>query len=126
MTRTAIFTDLAPKAIGPYSQAVRTAGLVFLSGQIPLDPKSGELVSGDIAAESRRAFENLKAVAEAAGGGFKNVARVSIYLTDLGHFAQVNEVMTGYFQEPYPARVTIGVASLPRGARIEIDAFMVV
>lgn len=126
MTRTAIFTDLAPKAIGPYSQAVRTAGLVFLSGQIPLDPKSGELVSGDIATEARRAFENLKAVAEAAGGGFKNVARVTIYLTDLGHFAQVNEVMAGYFQEPYPARVTLGVASLPRGARIEIDAFMVV
>ena len=126
MTRTAIFTDLAPKAIGPYSQAVRAAGLVFLSGQIPLDPKSGELVSGDIAAEARRAFENLKAVAEAAGGGFRNVTRVTVYLTDLGHFAAVNEVMAGYFQEPYPARVTIGVASLPRGARIEIDAFMVV
>ncbi|HSC46564.1 MAG TPA: RidA family protein [Gammaproteobacteria bacterium] len=126
MTRTAIFTDLAPKAIGPYSQAVRAGGLVFLSGQIPLDPKSGELVSGDIAAEARRAFENLKAVAEAAGGGFKNVVRVTVYLTDLGHFAAVNEVMASYFQEPYPARVTIGVASLPRGARIEIDAFMVV
>jgi reactive intermediate/imine deaminase len=126
MTRTAIFTDLAPKAIGPYSQAVRTGGMVFLSGQIPLDPKSGELVSGDIATEARRAFENLQAVAEAAGGGFKNVARVTLYLTDLGHFAAVNEVMASYFQEPYPARVTIGVASLPRGARIEIDAFMVV
>jgi len=126
MTRTAIFTDLAPKAIGPYSQAVRAGGLVFLSGQIPLDPKSGELVSGDIAVEARRAFENLKAVAEAAGGGFRNVARVTLYLTDLGHFAAVNEVMASYFQEPYPARVTIGVASLPRGARIEIDAFMVV
>ena len=126
MTRTAVFTDLAPKAIGPYSQAVRAGNLVFLSGQIPLDPKSGELVSGDIVAEAKRVFENLKAVAEAAGGGFKNVTRVTVYLTDLGHFAQVNEVMAGYFQEPYPARVTIGVASLPRGARVEIDAIMVV
>ena len=125
MARISVFTDLAPKAIGPYSQAVRAGNTVYLSGQIPLDPKTGELVKGDIKQESRRAFDNLKAVAAAAGDGLQQVVRVTIYLTDLGDFAQVNEVMAGYFQEPYPARATVGVAALPRGARIEIDAVMV-
>jgi len=125
MARTSVFTDQAPKAIGPYSQAVRAGNTVYLSGQIPLDPKTGELVKGDIQAEARRAFDNLKAVAAAAGDGLHQVVRVTIYLTDLGDFAKVNEVMAGYFQEPYPARATLGVAALPRGARIEIDAVMV-
>jgi len=126
MARLSIFTDQAPRAIGPYSQAVRAGNTVYLSGQIPLDPKSGELVAGDFALETRRVFENLKAVAEAAGDGFKDVVKVTIYLTDLANFPKVNEVMAGYFQEPYPARVTIGVAALPRGARVEIEATMVV
>ncbi|HEV2213292.1 MAG TPA: RidA family protein [Gammaproteobacteria bacterium] len=126
MARLSIFSDRAPRAIGPYSQAVRAGNTVYLSGQIPLDPKTGELVSGDFALETRRVFDNLKAVAEAAGDGFKDVVRVTVYLTDLANFPKVNEVMAEYFQEPYPARVTIGVASLPRGARVEIDAVMVV
>ena len=125
MARLSVFTDLAPKAIGPYSQAVRAGNTVYLSGQIPLDPKSGELVKGDIQQEARRVFENLKAVATTAGDGLQQVVRVTIYLTDLGDFTQVNEVMAEYFQEPYPARATIGVAALPRGARIEVDAVMV-
>ena len=126
MARLSIFTDQAPRAIGPYSQAVRAGNTVYLSGQIPLDPKSGELVAGDFALETRRVFDNLKAVAETAGDGFKDVVRITIYLTDLANFPKVNEVMAEYFKEPYPARVTIGVASLPRGARVEIDAIMVV
>ena len=126
MARLSIFSDRAPRAIGPYSQAVRAGNTVYLSGQIPLDPKSGELVSGDFALETRRVFDNLKAVAETAGDGFKDVVRVTIYLTDLADFPKVNEIMAEYFKEPYPARVTIGVASLPRGARVEIDAVMVV
>jgi reactive intermediate/imine deaminase len=125
MARTSVFTDQAPKAIGPYSQAVRAGNTVYLSGQIPLDPKTGELVKGDIQQEARRAFDNLKAVAGAAGEGLQQVVRVTIYLTDLGDFAKVNEVMAAYFQEPYPARATVGVAALPRGARIEVDAVMV-
>lgn len=126
MARLSIFSDRAPRAIGPYSQAVRAGNTVYLSGQIPLDPKTGELVSGDFALETRRVFDNLKAVAETAGDGFKDVVRVTIYLTDLADFPKVNEIMAEYFKEPYPARVTIGVASLPRGARVEIDAVMVV
>jgi reactive intermediate/imine deaminase len=126
MARTSVFTDRAPKAIGPYSQAVRVGNTVYLSGQIPLDPKTGELVSGDFNLEVRRVFDNLKAVAETAGDGLKDVVRVTIYLTDLGHFPKVNEVMAEYFKEPYPARATIGVAALPRGARVEIDAVMAV
>lgn len=126
MARLSIYTDRAPKAIGPYSQAVRAGNMVFLSGQIPLDPKTGELVAGDIVLETRRVFDNLKAVAETAGDGLKDVVRVTIYLTDLGNFAKVNEVMAEYFHEPYPARATLGVAALPKGARVEIDAIMVV
>ena len=125
MSRQPISTERAPAAIGPYSQAVRMGGTVYLSGQIPLDPASGELVQADIATETRRVFDNLKAVCEAAGGSLGQVARVGIYLTDLSDFAQVNAVMAEYFQAPYPARSTIQVAGLPKGARVEVDAVLV-
>ena len=125
MPRQAIHSDRAPAAIGPYSQAVRAGGVVYLSGQIPLDPATGELVSADIATEARRVFDNLKAVCEAAGGTLEDVARVGIYLMDLSDFAAVNAVMAEYFQAPYPARSTIQVAGLPRGARVEVDAVLV-
>lgn len=123
---TIIHTDKAPKAIGPYSQAVRAGDTLYLSGQTPLDPSTGKLVEGDISAQARRVFENLKAVLAAADAGFTDVVRVGIYLTDLGNFAAVNEVMKQYFAEPYPARSTIGVASLPLGAAVEIDLVAVV
>lgn len=126
MTRTAVHTDLAPKAIGPYSQAIRSGDTVYLSGQAGLDPKTGELVKGGVEAEARRVFENLKAVAEAAGEGFAQVVRVTVYLTDLANFAKVNAIMAEYFHEPYPARVTVGVAALPKAAQVEIDAIMAV
>ena len=119
--RSPLRTDRAPKAIGPYSQAVRSGDTIYTSGQIPLDPASGEIVGGDITAQAHRVFENLKAVLEAGGATFADVVRVGIYLTDLGDFAAVNEVMKQYFAEPYPARSTIGVAALPRGAAVEID-----
>jgi reactive intermediate/imine deaminase len=122
--RKTIHTDKAPKAIGPYSQAVRAGNTVYFSGQIPLDPSTAELVTGDISFQTRRVFENLKAVCEAAGGTLGGIVRVGIYLTDLGNFAAVNTVMAEYFKEPYPARSTIGVASLPRGAQVEIDAVL--
>jgi len=122
--RKTIHTDKAPKAIGPYSQAVRAGNTVYFSGQIPLDPSTAELVTGDISFQTRRVFENLKAVCEAAGGTLGGIVRVGIYLTDLGNFAAVNTVMADYFKEPYPARSTIGVASLPRGAQVEIDAVL--
>jgi len=125
MPRNAIATEHAPAAIGPYSQAVRAGGTVYLSGQIPLDPASGELVQADIATEARRVFDNLKAVCEAAGGSLDEVARIGIYLTDLSDFAAVNAVMADYFQAPYPARSTIQVAGLPKGARVEVDAVLV-
>lgn len=114
-------SDRAPKAIGPYSQAVQVGNTVYLSGQTPLDPDTGELVEGDITVQARQVFENLKSVLAAAGLSFENVARVGIYLTDLGNFAAVNEVMKQYFREPYPARSTIGVAALPRASQVEID-----
>jgi len=120
-SRRIFHSERAPKAIGPYSQAVQVGGTVYLSGQTPLHPDTGQLVDGDISAQARQVFENLKAVLEAAGLGFGQVARVGIYLTDLGNFAAVNEVMKTYFSEPYPARSTIGVASLPRDAQVEID-----
>ena len=123
--RSIIRTDSAPKAIGPYSQAVRAGDTLYLSGQIPLDPATGELVGGDIAAQTRRVFENLKAVLAAGDASFGDVVRVGIYLTDLGNFAVVNDVMKQYFTEPYPARSTIGVAALPRGAAVEIDVVAV-
>lgn len=125
MPRQPIHTDRAPAAIGPYSQAVRQGDTVYLSGQIPLDPNSGLLIEGDIDAQARRAFDNLRAVCEAAGGSLEDVVRLGLYLTDLGQFAAVNAVMSDYFDAPYPARSTIGVASLPRGAQFEVDAVMV-
>ena len=125
MPRTAIQTDRAPAAIGPYSQATRAGNLVFFSGQIPLDPATGELVGGDISVQSRRAFDNLKAVCEAAGGTMDDIARVGLYLTDLSQFAAVNAVMQEYFSAPFPARSTIGVSALPRGVAFEADAVMV-
>ncbi|MBJ6981469.1 MULTISPECIES: RidA family protein [unclassified Luteimonas] len=125
MPRTPITTADAPAAIGPYSQATRAGNTVFLSGQIPLDPATGELVAGDLAAQARRAFDNLRAVCEAAGGSLADVARVGLYLTDLGQFAAVNAVMAEYFDAPYPARSTIEVSALPKGAQFEVDAVMV-
>jgi reactive intermediate/imine deaminase len=124
MTRKIIHTDDAPKAIGTYSQAVRVGDTVYLSGQIPLDPKTMELVSGDIEKEIRRVFENLKAVAAAAGGSLAQAVKVNVYLTDLANFAKVNEIMAQYISEPYPARAAVGVAQLPRGARVEIEAVL--
>ena len=125
MARQPIQTDLAPAAIGPYSQAVRAGDTVFLSGQIPLDPSTGEIVAGDIAAQARRAFDNLRAVCEAAGGSLDGVVRLGLYLTDLGDFAAVNAVMADYFQAPYPARSTVQVSGLPKGAQFEVDAILV-
>ena len=126
MPRTAIHSDRAPAAIGPYSQATRAGNLVFFSGQIPLDPASGNLVDGGIEAQARRAFDNLKAVCEAAGGSLDDIVRIGLYLTDLGQFATVNSVMGEYFGTPYPARSTIEVSALPKGAAFEVDAIMVV
>ena len=125
MPRTAIHTDNAPAAIGPYSQATRAGNQVFFSGQIPLDPDTGGLVEGDIAAQARRAFDNLKAVCETAGGSMDDIVRVGLYLTDLSQFAQVNAVMGEYFAQPYPARSTIEVSALPKGAAFEVDGVMV-
>lgn len=125
MSRQIIHTELAPAAIGPYSQAVRAGDTVYLSGQIPLDPATGLIVEGDISAQARRAFDNLHAVCNAAGGSFDQIVRLGLYLTDLDDFAAVNAVMGGYFQAPYPARSTVEVAGLPRGAAFEVDAVMV-
>lgn len=125
MTRQIIHTDKAPKAIGTYSQAVKIGDTVYLSGQIPLVPATMELVVGDMKAQIRRVFDNLKAVAEAAGGGLADVAKLNVFLTDLANFPLVNEVMADYFQQPYPARAAIGVAALPKGAAVEMDAVMV-
>ena len=118
MTRSVVHTDRAPKAIGPYSQAVRSGNTVYFSGQIPLDPNTGELVTGDITFQTRRVFENLKAICEASGGSLAHIVRVGIYLTDLGNFAAVNAVMAENFAAPFPARSTIEVSGLPRGARV--------
>lgn len=120
-----IQTDDAPQAIGTYSQAVKAGDTVYLSGQIPLDPDTMEVVSGDFADKTRRVFENLKAVCEAAGGSLQDIVKLNIYMTDLANFATVNEVMATYFQEPYPARAAIGVAALPKGVPVEMDAIMV-
>ena len=124
MPRKPISTPNAPAAIGPYSQATSAGGMVFFSGQIALDPATGELVSGGIEAQARRAFDNLKAVCEAAGGSMDDIVRVGLYLTDLGEFAAVNAVMGEYFAQPYPARSTIEVSALPKGAIFEVDAIM--
>ena len=125
MARTIISTAAAPAAIGTYSQAVRAGDTVYISGQIPLDPATKELVPGDMEAQVRRVFENLKAIAAAAGGSLGDAVRVTIYLVDLGHFALVNKVMAEYFPEPFPARAAVGVASLPRGAAVEADCILV-
>jgi reactive intermediate/imine deaminase len=124
VTRQIIHTNAAPQAIGTYSQAVRVGDTVYLSGQIPTDPSTGELVTGDIRLQAQRAFTNLREIALAAGTTLDAAVRVTIYLTDLGHFAAINETMAQYFHEPYPARVTIGVASLPRAAQIEVDCIL--
>ncbi|MEJ2309156.1 MAG: RidA family protein [Gammaproteobacteria bacterium] len=124
MSKEIIKTDKAPQAIGTYSQAVKAGTTVYLSGQIPLVPETMEMVEGDMEAQIRRVFDNLQAVAQAAGGSLADIAKLNIFLTDLGNFALVNEIMSGYFSEPYPARAAIGVASLPRGAGVEMDAVM--
>jgi reactive intermediate/imine deaminase len=125
MTRRVIHTPKAPAAIGPYSQAIGAGGMVFLSGQVGLDPETGQLVAGGFEAEARRVFANLAAVAEAAGSSLAAAVRVTVYLTDFAQFAVANRIMQEYFREPYPARVTIGVAALPRGALIEVDCILV-
>lgn len=125
MPRHPIHSDAAPAAIGPYSQAVRIGNTVYCSGQIPLDPATGELVPGDIRVQARRAFDNLQAVVQAAGADFGQVARLGLYLVDLGQFGEVNAVMGEYFRAPYPARSTIGVSALPKGAIFEVDAVLV-
>ncbi len=125
MTPTPVSTPDAPQAIGTYSQAIRAGNTVYLSGQIPLDPRTMELVTGGFEAQARRVFENLGAVAAAAGGTLANAVKLNIYLTDLGNFAELNRVMAEYFTAPYPARATLGVASLPRGAAVEVDAVLV-
>lgn len=119
-----VATPHAPAAIGPYSQAVASGAFVFLSGQIPLDPASGMLIEGDITQQTRRVFENLQAVCVAAGGSLAQLVRVGIFLTDLEDFAAVNAVMAEYIKQPYPARATVGVSQLPRGARVEIDGIL--
>ena len=125
MQRKVIHTDRAPQAIGTYSQAVQCGDTVYLSGQIPLVPESMEMVEGNMEAQIRRVFDNLLAVAEAAGGSLADIAKLNIFLTDLGHFPLVNQVMSDYFQEPYPARAAVGVAALPKDAAVEMDAVLV-
>lgn len=124
MTHQIITTNKAPKAIGTYSQAVRAGDTVYVSGQIPLDPATGELVGGEIEVQIGRVFENLTGIIEAAGAGFDQVVKLNVYLTDLKHFALVNQIMAQYFREPFPARAAVGVASLPRGAQVEMDCVL--
>lgn len=124
MNKTPIHTDSAPAAIGTYSQAIQSGSLVFLSGQIPLDPSTMEIVAGDFEARVRRVFENLSAVAEAAGATLEQIVKLTIYLTDLDNFATVNSVMAEFFDQPYPARAALGVASLPMGADVEAEAIL--
>jgi reactive intermediate/imine deaminase len=126
MSKAAIHTDNAPAAIGTYSQAVEANGLVFLSGQIPLDPATMEVVDGDFESRARRVFDNLSAVAEAAGGSLDDIVKLTVFLTDLGNFATVNSVMEDYFKEPFPARAAVGVASLPKGVDVEADAILAI
>ena len=125
MNRQIIHTPAAPQAIGAYSQAIRTGQTVYLSGQIALNPETMTLVEGDIDAEIHRVLDNLNAVVQAAGGTFEDMVKLTVYLTDLAHFPRVNEIMGDYFTEPYPARAAIGVAALPRGARVEMDGVLV-
>lgn len=124
MTRQIISTTDAPAAIGTYSQAVRVGPTVYISGQVPFDPATGQLVSGDIELEIRRVFDNLEAIAKAAGGSLRHAVKVTVFLTDLAHFAKVNEVMAQYVPQPWPARAVLGVSQLPRGARVEVDCIL--
>ena len=124
MSRQAVQTDNAPAAIGTYSQAIRHNDTLYISGQLPIDPATGEFVSGDIDAQITQVFENLRAIAEAAGSELGRALKVTVFLTDLGHFAKVNEVMAGYFLTPYPARAAVEVAGLPKGAQVEADAIL--
>lgn len=124
MTKSIVSTDRAPQAIGTYSQAVKIDTTVYMSGQIPLDPATMELVGDNIEDQIKRVFDNLAAVAQAAGGTLEHVVKLNIFLTDLSHFPKVNEIMATYFNEPYPARAAIGVASLPKGAQVEMDAVL--
>lgn len=126
MTREAVTTTDAPAAIGTYSQAIKAGSTVYVSGQIPLDPDSGEMVQGDIGVQIEQVFQNLKAVAHAAGTSLNNAVKITVYLTDLQHFGLVNEAMERFFDAPYPARAALGVASLPRGAEVEADAILIV
>lgn len=125
MPFTPVSTGHAPNAIGTYSQAIKAGATVYLSGQIPLDPATGELVQGDVEAQVRRVFENLRAVAQAAGGDLAAAVKINVYLTDLGNFQVVNKIMSEYFAPPYPARAAVGVAALPRGASVEVDGILV-
>ena len=124
MAREIIHTAKAPQAIGTYSQAVKVGNVVYLSGQIPLLPETMEIIDGDFSAKVRLVFDNLSAVAEAAGGGLQDIVKLNIFLTDLSHFATVNEIMAEYFEQPYPARAAIGVASLPKAVSVEMDGVM--
>ena len=126
MSKTIISTDKAPAAIGTYSQAVKTGNTVYLSGQIPLVPETMKLNDGDIAAQTRQVFENVKAVAEASGGSLNDFVKLNVFLPDLGNFQIINEVMAEFFDEPYPARAAIGVAALPKDAQVEVDGVMVI
>jgi reactive intermediate/imine deaminase len=125
VNKQAITTDQAPQAIGTYSQAIRAGNTVYLSGQIPFNPVSGGMMTGDIKSQIERVFDNLAAVAKAAGGTLKDAVKLTVYLTDLANFAVVNEVMRKYFEPPYPARAVVGVAALPKGAEVEVDAILV-
>lgn len=124
MSREIIHTDQAPQAIGTYSQAVKVGTTIYLSGQIPLDPETMEIIGGDISAHIKRVFDNLSAVAQAAGGELQDIVKLNVFLTDLSNFPIVNEIMSEYFKQPYPARAAVGVAALPKGVAIEMDAIM--
>ena len=126
MSKEIIHTDDAPLAIGTYSQAVNHNGLVFVSGQIPLDPVNMEMVGGDIEDQITRVFENLSAICKAAGGSLNDILKLTVYLTDMGNFPQVNEIMGQYFDQPFPARAAVGVAALPKGAAVEMDAILAI
>jgi reactive intermediate/imine deaminase len=125
MSKTPITTDAAPAAIGPYSQAIKSGNTVYVSGQIPLDPATGDLVSANIREQIHQVFKNLQAVSQAAGGDLQNVVKITVYLTDLGNFAAVNEIMTECFPEPFPARAAVEISALPRGSSVEADAILV-
>tara|TARA_Y100001970_G_C13980908_1_gene723092 strand:+ start:194 stop:664 length:471 start_codon:yes stop_codon:yes gene_type:complete len=124
MSKEIISTENAPQAIGPYSQAVKTGNLIFISGQIPLDPKTGDLVDGSIEDQANQVLNNIKSICEAAGHGLEDIVKITIFLTDLGNFAVVNEVMKTHFKEPYPARATVEISGLPLGVDVEIEAIV--